>query len=44
MAEILLEARNLAKYYPVTRGLLKRTVGTVKAIDGVSFQIERGKT
>ncbi len=40
----MLEARNLAKYYPVTRGLLKRTVGTVKAIDGVSFQIERGKT
>ena len=44
MAEILLDARNLAKYYPVTRGLLKRTVGTVKAIDGASFQIERGKT
>ena len=39
----MLEARNLAKYYPVTRGLLKRTVGTVKAMDGVSSQIELGK-
>jgi len=44
MAEALLEGRDLKKYYPVTRGLLQRTVGWVRAVDGVSFTIERGKT
>ena len=44
MTETLLEGRDLTKYYPVTRGLLKRTVGWVRAVDGVSFTVERGKT
>ncbi|OGO20567.1 MAG: peptide ABC transporter substrate-binding protein [Chloroflexi bacterium RBG_16_50_11] len=44
MAEVLLEALDLVKHYPVTRGLLQRTIGWVRAIDGVSFNIERGKT
>ena len=44
MAEVLLEGRNLTKHYPVTKGLLKRTIGWVRAVDGVTFQIERGKT
>jgi len=44
MAEILLEGRDLKKYYPVTKGLLQRTVGWVRAVDGVSFTIEQGKT
>jgi oligopeptide/dipeptide ABC transporter ATP-binding protein len=44
MAEILIEGRNLTKYFPVTRGLLQRTVGWVRAVDGVSFHIEQGKT
>jgi oligopeptide/dipeptide ABC transporter ATP-binding protein len=44
MAEVLLEGRNLTKHYPVTKGLLQRTIGWVRAIDGVSFTIERGKT
>ncbi|MGD0917749.1 MAG: oligopeptide/dipeptide ABC transporter ATP-binding protein [Thermodesulfobacteriota bacterium] len=44
MAETLLEGRDLTKYYPVTRGLLKRTVGWVRAVDGVSFTVESGKT
>jgi oligopeptide/dipeptide ABC transporter ATP-binding protein len=44
MADILLEGRDLIKHYPVTRGLLQRTVGWVRAVDGVSFTIERGKT
>ena len=44
MAEVLLEGRDLKKYYPVTKGLLQRTVGWVRAVDGVSFTIERGKT
>jgi peptide/nickel transport system ATP-binding protein len=39
-----LEGRDLKKYYPVTRGLLQRTVGWVRAVDGVSFTVEQGKT
>ena len=44
MPDILLEGRDLVKYYPVTKGLLQRTTGWVRAIDGVSFTVERGKT
>jgi oligopeptide transport system ATP-binding protein len=44
MAEILLEGRNLKKYYPVTKGILQRTIGWVRAVDDVSFTIESGKT
>ena len=44
MADVLLECRDLKKHYPVTRGLLQRTVGWVRAVDGVSFTVERGKT
>lgn len=40
----MLEARNIVKHYPVTRGLLQRTVAWVRAVDGVSFTIEDGKT
>lgn len=40
----LLEIRHLKKYYPITRGLLKRTVGYVKAVDDVSLIIPEGKT
>ncbi len=44
MADVLLEGRDLTKYYPVKKGLLQRTVGWVRAVDGISFTIERGKT
>jgi oligopeptide/dipeptide ABC transporter ATP-binding protein len=44
MADTLLEGRDLVKHYPVTKGLLQRTIGWVRAIDGVSFTVERGKT
>src|SRR4030043_1716934 len=44
MAETLLEGRDLTKHYPVTRGLLQRIFGWVRAVDGVSFTIEQGKT
>jgi oligopeptide/dipeptide ABC transporter ATP-binding protein len=44
MADVLMEGHDLKKHYPVTRGLLQRTVGWVRAVDGVSFTIERGKT
>lgn len=44
MAEYLVEGRDLVKHYPVIKGLLQRTIGFVRAVDGVSFTIERGKT
>lgn len=40
----LLEIRHLKKYYPITRGPLKRTIGYVKAVDDVSLTIPEGKT
>lgn len=42
--EKLLTVENLKKYYPVRKGLLKRTVAHVKAVDGVSFDIMKGET
>ena len=44
MTEALIEIRGLTKHYPVTKGLLRRTVGWVRAVDGVSFTIEQGRT
>lgn len=41
---ILLEAKNLKQYYPVKSGLLKKQTKQVKAVDGVSFSLEKGKT
>ena len=43
-AERLLEVQNLKKYFPITIGFLKREVGQVKAVDDVSFYIDRGET
>ena len=42
MGEILVEARNLKKYFPV-KGVF-RTIGYVRAVDGVNLKIERGTT
>jgi peptide/nickel transport system ATP-binding protein len=39
-----LEVRGLVKFFPITQGFFKRTVGHVRAVDGVSFAIPRGKT
>ncbi len=42
---VLLEARDLKKWFPVTKGLLiSRTTGWIKAVDGLSFQIKTGET
>ncbi len=40
----LLRVDNLKTYFPIRKGLLRRTVGFVKAVDGVSFKIEQGQT
>ncbi|MCV0378357.1 MAG: ATP-binding cassette domain-containing protein [Nitratireductor sp.] len=42
--EPLLEVRNLEKHFPVRRGILRRTQGYVKAVDGVSLTLDRGET
>ncbi len=39
-----LSVEGLRKYFPVQRGFFKRTVGWVKAVDGVDFSIPPGKT
>jgi oligopeptide transport system ATP-binding protein len=38
-SDILLNIKNLRKYYPITSGLFSQRVGDVKAVDGVSFQV-----
>ena len=44
-APTLITVRNLKMYFPVTEGaLIPRTVGQVKAVDGVSFTIRKGET
>jgi peptide/nickel transport system ATP-binding protein len=40
----LLEVRDLAVHFPIRRGLFKRTVGHVRAVDGISFDIPAGRT
>ncbi len=40
----LLEVENLKKYFPVKKGVFSRTVGQVRAVDGVSFTLKRGET
>ena len=42
--EPLLEVRGLEKHYPITEGLLNRRVGTVRAVDGIDFEVRRGET
>jgi oligopeptide transport system ATP-binding protein len=44
MEEVLLEVENLKKYFPIKKGLLNKTAGYVKAIDGISFQVMKGET
>ncbi|MFF0655918.1 ABC transporter ATP-binding protein [Micromonospora tulbaghiae] len=45
MTENIIEVRDLVKHYPVTRGVVfKKTIGHVKAVDGVSFELKAGET
>ena len=40
----LVRVEGLKQHFPITRGILRRQVGAVKAVDGVSFEIYRGET
>jgi len=42
--EVILHAEDLVKYYPIRAGVFRRTVGHVKALDGVSFDLHKGET
>jgi oligopeptide transport system ATP-binding protein len=42
--DVLLEVHDLKKYFPITKGLLQRQVGAVRAVDGISFTIKEGET
>lgn len=40
----ILEIKNLRKYFPIRKGLMRRVVGHVKAVDDVTFNIRKGET
>ncbi|MGD9927780.1 MAG: ABC transporter ATP-binding protein [Sphaerochaeta sp.] len=42
--EVLMKIENLKTHFPVKKGVFKRTVGYVKAVDGVNLEIYRGET
>jgi microcin C transport system ATP-binding protein len=43
-APLLLEANDLKVWFPIRRGVLRKTVGHIKAVDGVSIALRRGET
>lgn len=42
--EVLLKVRNAKTYFPIKKGLMKKTVGYVKAVDDISLDVYRGET
>ena len=36
---VLVEIRDMIKYYPIQRGILKRQIGEIRAVDGISLKI-----
>jgi len=40
----LLDVKNLRKHFPIRKGILRRVVGHVRAVDDVSFHVDRGET
>jgi oligopeptide transport system ATP-binding protein len=42
--EVLIEVDDLKMHFPIRRGILKRQVGAIRAVDGISFEIYKGET
>ena len=42
--QVLLDVRNLRKFFPIRRGFLQKVVGHVRAVDDVTFYIDQGET
>jgi oligopeptide transport system ATP-binding protein len=42
--QVLVQVSDLKKYFPIKRGVMRRTVGHIKAVDGISFDIYKGET
>ncbi|TCL54140.1 peptide/nickel transport system ATP-binding protein [Hydrogenispora ethanolica] len=43
-AELCLEVNNVRKYFPIYAGMMRKKVGDVKAIEGISFTVRKGET
>ena len=43
-AKYLIEVKNLVKWFPIKSSFFRRTIGNVRAVDGISFHIKRGQT
>lgn len=44
MSVPLLEVKGVKKYFPIKSGIFSKTVGNIRAVDGVSFQVNKGET
>lgn len=42
--ELILQVRDLKKYFPVRKGIFSKTVGWIQAVDGISFNLSSGET
>ncbi|WP_030866427.1 dipeptide ABC transporter ATP-binding protein [Streptomyces sp. NRRL S-37] len=42
--EVLLKVEGLQKHFPIRKGVLRRQVGAVKAVDGIDFEVRKGET
>lgn len=43
-SDVVIEVKDLKKYFPIKAGMFGRVVGQVKAVDGITFNIKRGTT